>query len=562
MAQSGDWLDRTMAFVAGFLGTFIALTIAWALIETFTSFRFQLGDSRSAVVVIQGAISLAVAIWRARRAGRRSAAPQIAGQASSVALPKAGVRPVTAEDRAMAEAMLKSMVQQVRREAELRDGTWPVPLSVRLEPQIPIRDHAAPRSWLGGRPRIPAAMPWPEIEGTSCDFIAQIALAELPAELWHGLGPRDGWLALFLHPTSYRGHLLHISELGPARDAPNPPADVDGWYNPYGLHRKDAVQERYMIRAVPQWPVDLVVIPAQESEQEEGKSGELGHAFYKNGFDLVDRAHHPFDWPGMLALVDSALAVLERRYAPELPSPNLLEQQLAAVEARLAAGSYVTEAGKEPTPFTPEQIATIQRSAASLRELIPIAAEARRMGLSAQAAVRQIAADVHEQAKRLPFSPELAEALLTDMQAINWMHITRHSDPKRGPGAEVIEPRIFPITVHNADAPLFAWDYHVLHFDMARHAYCRDMASVPAVTRTLYEPIWRDLNVGRTPKLGGFPRAHVNDFSPDIHVIALEVPSNQPLGWMFGDVDDLVLLMTQEQIAAGRFAEASYEASN
>src|SRR4051794_38014276 len=167
MQQSGDWLDRTMSFVAGLLVTFFGLTISWALIETFTPIRLDLGGSRGAVVAIQGAISLAVAIWLSRRAGRRSPSP------------KTGVRAPTAEDRAMAEAMIAGATEQVRREAELYDGTWPAPLSVRLTPQIPIRDRHAPRSWLGGRPRMPATMPWPEIEGTPCDFIAQIALADL-----------------------------------------------------------------------------------------------------------------------------------------------------------------------------------------------------------------------------------------------------------------------------------------------------------------------------------------------------------------------------------------------
>ena len=42
-------------------------------------------------------------------------------------------------------------------------------------------------------------------------------------------------------------------------------------------------------------------------------------------------------------------------------------------------------------------------------------------------------------------------------------------------------------------------------------------------------------------------------------MIVLELPSNQLMGWMFGDVDSLVLMMTQEQIAACHFAEAQYD---
>jgi hypothetical protein len=109
---------------------------------------------------------------------------------------------------------------------------------------------------------------------------------------------------------------------------------------------------------------------------------------------------------------------------------------------------------------------------------------------------------------------------------------------------------------------LFAWDYHVLHFDMARHDYCRDIANLPAATRALYEPLWRDFGMKSAPQLGGFPRAYVNAFSPDVHAMVLELPSNQLMGWMFGDVDNMVLMMTREQIAAGEFAEAQYDASN
>jgi hypothetical protein len=61
---------------------------------------------------------------------------------------------------------------------------------------------------------------------------------------------------------------------------------------------------------------------------------------------------------------------------------------------------------------------------------IPAAAEARRLGLAALAAVRQIATDVHEQAGRLPFTPQRAEALLMRLQAIRWMHVLRRRDPQ------------------------------------------------------------------------------------------------------------------------------------
>lgn len=447
----------------------------------------------------------------------------------------------------MAEAMIADLTAQVVRERELEDGTWPEPLSVRLVPQIPIRDQASPRSWIGGRPRMPATMPWPEVEGTSCDFIAQIALADLPRDLWDGVGPRTGWLALFIHPTSYDGHLLLIPDLGPPRDAPERPAEIDGWYNPYGKRHKDAQQRAYMQRAFPQWPVDIIVIAAGEKADERGGE-DAYHTLYRDGFDLADPAYHPFDWQGMQALVDCALAALEFRFGRDIPSPNPLEQQLAGLEARLAPGAPPN--------------AEAEHRAAALRELIPAAAEARRIGVAALAAVREIAAEVHEQAAQVQFRPQRAEALLARLQAIKWMHVLRLRDPQNRPGAEVIEARVHPVTVHDPDASLFAWDYHVLHFDMARHAYCREIAAVPEPTRALYEPLWRDLGSKRAPQLGGFPRAYVSSFSPDVHVMILEVPSNQLMGWQFGDVDNLAVMMMRDAVARGRFDEPLFDVSN
>lgn len=103
---------------------------------------------------------------------------------------------------------------------------------------------------------------------------------------------------------------------------------------------------------------------------------------------------------------------------------------------------------------------------------------------------------------------------------------------------------------------------HVLHFDMARHAYCRDMAELPAAARAFYEPLWRTLEGKRPPRLGGFPAAYADAFSPGEHVIVIQLPSSDLMSWMFGDVDDLIVLMTCDQMVAGRFEEAHFDVTN
>ena len=83
-------------------------------------------------------------------------------------------------------------------------------------------------------------------------------------------------------------------------------------------------------------------------------------------------------------------SVAEVRHAVEILmnsgrdwTDRMLEQQLAGLDARLAAGAPA------------EQIAEMRHRAAALRELIAASAEARRLGVAALAEVRQIAAEVH-----------------------------------------------------------------------------------------------------------------------------------------------------------------------
>ncbi len=82
-------------------------------------------------------------------------------------------------------------------------------------------DATETRSWFGGMPQMPAEQPWPEGPSGKMVFVAQIACADLPRMLWGGIGPRSGWLLLFLDALPVGGEpysrILHIAETGPAR---------------------------------------------------------------------------------------------------------------------------------------------------------------------------------------------------------------------------------------------------------------------------------------------------------------------------------------------------------
>jgi hypothetical protein len=99
--------------------------------------------------------------------------------------------------------------------------------SVRLVPQVPIQENAPLEGWFGGEPRLPADCDWPSIDGVPCEFLMQVNCSELPAALWDGLGPRNGWLAIFIQvniPTysfsTPKVKVIHTTQQGDFRSRP------------------------------------------------------------------------------------------------------------------------------------------------------------------------------------------------------------------------------------------------------------------------------------------------------------------------------------------------------
>ena len=146
-------------------------------------------------------------------------------------------------------------------------------ISVVLRRQVPIRHDETARSWLGGLPSLPDDVEWPrsiaheypEAGERPLHFVMQICCADLPAALWGGLGPRTGWLIIFVDPNQGwsegdGGHrVIHTTQIGVQRA---PPSDIgpvhDGNYtggNYKWLETKDVppIWRR--------WPVDIVSYP-------------------------------------------------------------------------------------------------------------------------------------------------------------------------------------------------------------------------------------------------------------------------------------------------------------
>lgn len=192
-------------------------------------------------------------------------------------------------------------------------------VSVVLRRQVPVRFDEEARSWLGGLPRMPVGTEWPRAKTqTPLNFVAQIDCAGLPPELWGGLGPREGWLLVFIdfegidnETTSAR--VLHVAELGP--EVPPP----EGLY----FARRDVVD----IRGLPEtpagaqrlhfrkWPIDLVPTEVDTSALTGSDLYGAPESEYIIGAMSDFNTDRPMTWRGALtALAGLVLAHNAERY--------------------------------------------------------------------------------------------------------------------------------------------------------------------------------------------------------------------------------------------------------
>ena len=441
-------------------------------------------------------------------------------------------RPLTDAGRQFLTKLQEDLSAQLVYEKELIGMRGTEPLVVRLVPQVPLRDMERPRSWFGGAPAMAEHIPWPVIDGRNANFLAQICCADLPGDLWGGLGPRDGWLVFFIHPADYDAHVLHVSELGPWREGPED-LSIAGWSSglPY------AKSQLKPIDAWPRWPVDLVALrPGDPDPRRDGYS-EASHDVYKQGFDLASPMHRPFDRSTTLGMLDIAEARLVEYLAKDLVTP--LRQQLEQTLDRLA----VAEAAPEP----PGNLAELRERAATLPALIEARTKGHPMLEAALTQVRTVAERINAASEQTQLSEHEIAAIIAELGK-----------------CEIIYPRVrqLPLTAHNEEGSLWVWDFECLRLDRARHAYSKSPEALPPAMRSYFEAIWKDQAAHEMAGMGHVPFEYVHRFDLDKDVTLLELPTSNLMGWMFGDVDDLVLTISKKDLAAGRFDMVTTQVSN
>ena len=481
---------------------------------------------------------------------------------------------------------------------------WPISesLSVVLRRQVPVRFDQPARSWLGGLPCMPEGMEWPRAVRANqpqagplpLHFVAQIACADLPGELWDGLGPREGWLLFFCDGPD-AACVLHTLEAGAERQ---PPADIGPVDNAamahspfFGWMTEEEVPTRWR-----RWPVDCIAVPnslIHDADRVAATPPDFAAALYSG--EAVCAAGEgppplaPFTWRPVLHGWDALgarVAVGDGMEASRQPLRDRLASVGGPYEMLLAMVA-------EEEAAHPEDLATL-----NARRSDPATDAASRAALDREIAAREACeqrlARIAGLVERYPdmenFSafldrqegkletwrqgaPSRVAALDAHMSAVDpdsplpaedWEDIAAFLKADRcaiwrlgwaSDGGVRLERRVFSLwawfeTEASRAAIEIAGDYAT---DPQRHALIPDHALA------VLEPWWRSLAANRPHRIGGYHdglRSQPVE-GPTRSLLLLQLASDPAMQWTWGDGGAAFWFIGTGSLSAGRFGTAA-----
>lgn len=464
---------------------------------------------------------------------------------------------ISAADRKLVTDLLAGLTAQVQHEQELVAARGKEPMSARLVPQVPVRERDHPKAWIGGGARLPSGMAWPEISGSALQLLAQIDCAQLPAELWGRLGPRRGWLAIFLDPKSLDAKVMHFFEAGDFK--PSPPVLQD--CNIVGCDGYKRAEASGYTWGFSRWLVDIVpVVQGDNDPRQEGRS-QIRHERYGQRHDVVIEHRWPFDWSTMQMMMDTALAAYERAM-PNGPRDFLKPEALAKSE------QAITDA--ERGGAKAEELARMRVEYDERRAMAAVHEFALENGAAVVERLRALKDQVYSMATNQAFSAEAVAPILADMQAMTWMHKSvppfyrdgqKLSDIQRL--KEGVGVFALPLTTHDPSAaPTWVHDFETRLLDAAKPIYLHDPGVLPAALVADCEKVWSAEAAREIGGMGHVPWGYVHEFDDDTDVTLIELPSSYLVGWMFGDVYSLVITVKKDDLSRNDFSRPLVQITN
>lgn len=479
--------------------------------------------------------------------------------------------------------------------------------AVILKRQVPIRFGEAPRSWLGGLPMMPESVAWPRAgSGAPLHFIAQVNCADLPANLWNGLGPRQGWLLLFIdileqEDLSADGavQVLHVDQLGLERQPPEDMSTVRHAMSDligYTAEFRPGVPKMWR-----RWPVDLVVQEYTPSDEEGGGPPPVsGEELYKtpvsrlgiNAYSID--LERPLTWRGALYFVEGLLRKdldpswfetsftgnrggLLKSPTPDGDGTGLMAQAWAGVDANKAQlekkradiQSRLNDAGKLSPEFVgalkvglqriPQQYAELEQQREYLREIQEghpgpeadafISAEIERLGeahlawgAKLRASAESLMAHILTQDLGAPLSTE-------DWRSIEVTFKSKSTFWRKSPISGALE---------RMEEGLYIDDrLRMAVREDALDAYAGNNGTSPSIPSDLlpeFEMRLRSIYENRPHRMGGLP-GRIQPDSGEVPGAPLlfQLGSDEAMGWSWGDAGVLYVTVSPDDLRQSRF---------
>jgi uncharacterized protein YwqG len=481
-------------------------------------------------------------------------------------------------------------------------------ISVILRRQVPLRHAEPPRSWLGGLPMMPADVEWPRGKNPEkrdavpepLHFIAQIACADLPPEIWGGVGPRTGWLLYFANnntsqndnPETYR--VLHIAELGEERPVPADTGPVhDGIYT--GSQFRHYLDQSDVPTKWRRWPVDLVTMPnvlQHDGQRSFGAPEGLAQTLYPgediNDGNVYSLKIEPFSWRsvdyGWRGLMQAVTAEPnvdgERnraRMADEFVTRGGPASVLEVIDTKerefdeSVTGKYLQadpetldEAMRERLPGIRDYKAARLAKRETLAVLVSQypTAEAMLEFLAAEKA-KLDTWRTGASARLTDFAGQLAAiAPDTALDSADWHDIWQMLEVDNitvwqlaylGGRSLTIEPKtssLWDFFHHRAIASAreVAADYYV---DAAKAPL------IPAAVLAVIEPYWRSLYDNRPHRIGGYHDGVQSDAAegPTTQPLLLQLAADMSMQWSWGDNGAIYYFAKVDKLADGNFGD-------
>ncbi|HEX8442888.1 MAG TPA: DUF1963 domain-containing protein [Allosphingosinicella sp.] len=491
-------------------------------------------------------------------------------------------------------------------------------VSVVLRRQVPVRFEEPPRSWIGGRPMMPDDVVWPialnseypERGRCPLHFVAQIACADLPTELWGGLGPRTGWLLLFLSGEDWDVmsnkealQVLHIAELGPEQE---PPPNIGPVHNELytGPDYKFVRSQDDVPGEWRHWPVDLITIPNRPIENDDARLTVIPDDFASTLYDgapvspdqrVSAPPQPPFSWRGALYVIDSIIRSLSiTRSLPKLSlrsgdrekieAAGWFETTIAALDG--AAAKWLESPGwriaNEAVPDDVEAEAKRLERRAAIQKRLDRIAKVRALLVRVDrpdalwsflessiedylawrsAAIERVWALrqevlAHDLDSRLPEADwaRLRDILTAGRQEY-WFLGNHHDIESMSPIPTATSLLQLGESGLQAALVQIAADYHTRSPELR--------ALIPPALIVSLEPQWRQLYNNRPHRMGGIHDAIQSDPRPGPRsdVLLFQIATDDAMHWVWGDTGAYYAFIGTDRLASADFSkiDASFE---